>query len=138
KPCIATAAVVLGAMGRPETLDAMVNALKNAKDDATRAIVAREIAKIPATPASKQAFKPADEATPIDAQIPNVGNALQTLTESVSQFYDPDFVPWLLERADKTKGGSEEKTNLQSMALLTSIKLMKPDQVALVGAGVQK
>lgn len=138
KPYIATAAVVLGAMGRPETLDAMVNALKAAKDDATRAIIAREIAKIPATPASKQAFKQAYEATPIDAQIPNVGNALQTLTESVSQFYDPEFVPWLLDRADKTKGAGEEKTNLQSMALLTSIKLMKPDQVALVGAGVSK
>lgn len=138
KPYIATAAVVLGAMGRSETLDAMIAALRATKDDSTRAIIAREIAKIPATPASKQAFRQAYEATPIDAQIPNTGNALQTLTESVAQFYDADFVPWLLDRADKTKGSGEDKTNLQSMALLTSIKLMKPDQTALVGADVQK
>jgi hypothetical protein len=138
KPYIATAAVVLGAMGRSETLDAMVNALRGAKDDATRAVIAREIAKVPSNPASKQAFKQAYEATPIDAQIPNIGNALQTLTESAAQFYDPEFVPWLMERADKTKGSGEEKTNLQSMILLTSIKLMKPDQVGMVGEGVRK
>lgn len=138
KPYIATAAVILGAMGRSETIEPMVNALRNTKDDGTRAIIAREIAKIPATPASKQAFQQAYEATPIDAQIPNVGNALQTLTESAAQFYDPQFVPWLMERADKTKGSGEEKTNLQSMILLTNIKLMKPDQVPLVSGGVQK
>ncbi|HVU04631.1 MAG TPA: HEAT repeat domain-containing protein [Polyangiaceae bacterium] len=138
KPHIATAALILGVMGRPDTLDAMVAALKGAKDDATRAILAREIAKIPPTPASKDAFKAAFEATPLSAQIPPGANALQTLTESAGQFYDADFVPWLLERADKTKGGGDEKTLLQSTATITAIKLMKADQTGPVNDAVNK
>jgi HEAT repeat protein len=138
KPYVQTAAVVLGLMGRPEALDAMIGALKNAKDEPTRAIIARELAKIPATPASKQAFKAAYESISLETQIPPGQNALQALTESCSQFYDPDFVPWLLERAEKTKGDKEDLSLLQSTALLTAIKLMKPDQAAAVSAGVAK
>jgi len=138
KPHLATAALVLGALGRPETLDAMVSAIKTTKDETTRAILAREITRIPPTAASKQAFKDAYEATALDTQIPPGANALQTLTESAGGFYDPDFVPWLLERADKTKGSGEEKTLLQSTATITAIKLMKLDQVSLVEGAVNK
>ena len=138
KPHIAIAAVILGSMGRPDTLDAMVAAVGTQKDESTRAVIAREIAKIPATAASKQAFRQAFEATTLDGQIPPGSNALQTLTNSVGMFYDADFVPWLLERADKTKGTGEEKTQLQSMATLTAITLMKADQAALVQGAVTK
>jgi hypothetical protein len=138
KPHIATAALVLGVMGRAEALDPMITALKGTKDDPTRAILAREIAKIPATPASKQAFKSAYESLPLDTQIPPGANALQTLTESASQFYDADFVPWLIERAEKTKGGEDEKKLLQSTATITAIKLMKPDQIGVVSGAVTK
>jgi hypothetical protein len=138
KPHIATAAIVLGVLGRPETLDPMIAAIKATKDDGQRAILAREIAKIPPTAASKQAFKDAYEATPLDAQIPPGANALQVLTESAGTFYDSDFAPWLLDRADKTKGAGEEKTLLQSTATITAIKLMKPDQIGAVSAAVGK
>ncbi|HEX4473461.1 MAG TPA: HEAT repeat domain-containing protein [Polyangiaceae bacterium] len=138
KPYISTAAVILGVMGRPETLDAMVTALKAASDESTRAIIAREIAKIPPTPASKLAFRQAYESISLDTQIPPGANALETLTESSSQFYDPEFVPWLLERAEKTKGTGEDKSLLQTTALLSAIKLMKQDQVGIVGDGVKK
>ena len=138
KPHIATAALVLGVMGRPEALDPMIAALKTTKDDPTRAILAREIAKIPATAASKEAFKTAYGTLPLDTQIPPGSNALQTLTESASQFYDSDFVPWLLERAEKTKGGDEEKKLLQSTATITVIKLMKQDQIPMVSGAVNK
>lgn len=141
KPHIPTAAVVLGAMGRPETLDAMIAALKAQTDASNRAIIARELAKIPATPASKQAFKTAYEATPIGTEIPPGGNALQTLTESAGAFYDAEFVPWLIDRANKTPSSAdekEEKTLLQSTATITAIKLMKPDQTAVVNDAVGK
>jgi hypothetical protein len=138
KPHIATAALILGVMGRPETLDPMITTLKGTKDDVTRAIIAREIAKIPPTPASKEAFKAAFEATPLSTSIPPGANALQTLTESSGQFYDADFVPWLLDRADKTKGGGDEKTLLQSTATITAIKLMKSDQMGAVQGAVGK
>ncbi|HEX7671326.1 MAG TPA: HEAT repeat domain-containing protein [Polyangiaceae bacterium] len=139
KPHLQTAALVLGVMGRPEALDPMIAALKAAKDDPTRAIIAREIAKIPPTAASKEAFKAAYEALPLDTQIPPGAGALQTLTESASQFYDADFVPWLIERAEKTKGtDKEERTLLQSTATITAIKLMKPDQIPIVNVAVNK
>jgi hypothetical protein len=141
KPHLATAALVLGVLGRPEALDAMISTVRATKDEPTRAILAREIAKIPATPASKQAFKEVYEGLSLDTQIPPGANALQTLTESAGSFYDPDFVPWLLERADKTKATSdqkEEKTLLQSTATITAIKLMKADQLAVVGDAVTK
>ncbi|HEX3593860.1 MAG TPA: HEAT repeat domain-containing protein [Polyangiaceae bacterium] len=141
KPHIQTAALVLGVLGRPDSLDPMIATLNGTKDSATRAIIAREIAKIPATPASKQAFRAAYEATPLDAQIPPGANALQTLTESAGSFYDPDFVPWLLERAEKTKATGEEKeekTLLESTATITAIKLMRADQVGLVQGAVTK
>jgi hypothetical protein len=138
KPHIAIAAVILGSMGRPDSLDAMVAAVNGTKDESTRAVIAREIAKIPPTAASKQAFRTAFEGTSLDAQIPPGSNALETLTNSVGMFYDADFVPWLLERADKIKGTGEEKTQLESMATLTAITLMKADQTALVSAAVAK
>ncbi len=138
KPYIGIAAVILGSMGRPDTLDAMVTAVHDTKDASTRAIIAREIAKIPPTAASKQAFRVAYEATTIDDQIPPGSNALETLTNAVGMFYDADFVPWLLERAEKTKGSGEEKTELQSMATLTSVTLMKPEQIGLVQGAVNK
>jgi hypothetical protein len=138
KPHIATAALVLGVLGRPEAIDPMIAAIRATKDEATRAVLAREIAKIPPNAASKQAFKEVFEATSLDTQIPPGANALQTLTESSGGFYDADFVPWLIERADKTKGSGEEKTLLQSTATITAIKLMKPDQIDVVSGAVAK
>jgi len=141
KPHIAIAAVILGSMGRPDSLDAMITASRATKDESTRAVIARELAKIPATPASKEAFREAYEATSLGASIPPGANALQTLTNAVTMFYDPEFVPWLLEKVDKIKAGAdekEEKTQLLSMATLSAVTLMKPDQVALVGTAVGK
>lgn len=138
KPHIPTAAVILGAMGRSDTLDAMIAAVGAEKDASNRAVIAREIAKIPATEASKAAFKTAYEATPLDEQIPPGANALQTLTEAAGSFYDSSMVPWLLERANKTAGAGDAKTLLQSTATITAIKLMKPDQTGTVNDAVGK
>jgi HEAT repeat protein len=141
KPYIATAALVLGVMGRPETLEPMIAALKDAKDEGNRAVIAREIAKIPPTPASKQAFKDAYETLTLEASIPPGANALAVLTESASTFYDSDFVPWLIDRSEKfekAKGNDEEKKGLRSTATLTVIKLMKADQIPAVGVAVEK
>ena len=141
KPYIATAALVLGVMGRPETLEPMIAALKAAKDEGDRAVIAREIAKIPPTPASKQAFKEAYESLSLEASIPPGANALAVLTESASTFYDSDFVPWLIERSEKfekAKGNDDDKKTLRATATITAIKLMKADQIPAVGGAVEK
>jgi HEAT repeat protein len=138
KPHIATAAVILGTIGRSEALAPMMEALDSTKDETNKAVIAREIPKIPATPASKQAFRTAYEGISLDTDIPPGQNALQVLTESAGTFYDPDFVPWLIGRAGATKGSSDQQSLLQSTATVTAIKLMKPEQVNMVNGAVRR
>jgi HEAT repeat protein len=135
---IRTAALILGTIGRPEALAPMIEVLKATKDEATKAVIAREIAKIPATADSKEAFKEAFESISLDTSIPPGQNALQTLVESSGQFYDPTLIPWLLERAEKTKGTGDDKTALQSAILVTVLKLAKADQLDAVRTAVNK
>ncbi|HTA92315.1 MAG TPA: hypothetical protein VK745_22210, partial [Polyangiaceae bacterium] len=116
----------------------MIDALKAETDDGTKAVIARELAKIPATDDSKQAFEKAYESIPIDAEIPPAGSALETLTESAGQFFDPSMIDWLLQRAAKTKGSDDDKKSLQSAITVTALKLAKPDQLPQVKAAVDK
>jgi len=59
------------------------------KDAATRAVIARELSKVPATEESKAAFKTAFESFTLESEIPPGGSALEALTEAAGQFYDP-------------------------------------------------
>jgi len=132
------AALILGTLGRSEAIGPMVEALKNAKGDANKAVLARELAKIPATTESKEAFKAALESIPLDTTIPPGDPALQVLAESVGQFYDPSLIDWLLVRAEKTAGSGDDKTAFQSTCLTTVLKLAKPNQLDVVRGAVKK
>jgi cellobiose-specific phosphotransferase system component IIA len=133
RPYVQTAALVLGTAGRPSALPAMLAALRSEKSEVNRAILAREITKIPATPESKEAFEHAYESISLDTVIPPSGtSALEMLTEAAGSFYDPTMIPWLLERAAKTKGNAEDKKALQGTITITALKLAKPDQIAQV------
>ncbi|HMA97548.1 MAG TPA: hypothetical protein VKP30_32915, partial [Polyangiaceae bacterium] len=138
EPEVRTAALVIGTIGRPEGLPPLLEALKNAKGDVNKAVMAREIAKIPATAESKEAFKGAFQGISLDTNIPPGANALQLLVESAGQFYDPTMIPWLLERAEKTAGSGDDKTALQSAILVTVLKLAKADQLDSVKPAVAK
>jgi HEAT repeat protein len=132
KPCVQSAAIILGSIGRPEAAPAMIEVLRSETDDGTKAIIARELVKLPSTPESTAAFKAAYESLPLDAQIPPGQPALEVLTEAAGGFFDPDLVPWLLGRAEATKGDADERKALQQSITVTSIKLAKPDQLAAV------
>jgi len=138
KPYVATAALILGTIGRSDTIGPMIDALKAETDDGNKAVIARELAKIPATDESKQAFKKAYESIAIDAEIPPSGSALESLTESAGQFFDPSLVDWLLDRAAKTKGSEEDRKGLQLAITVTALKLAKPDQMPQVKVAVDK
>lgn len=139
KPYIQTAALVLGTIGRPSALSPMIETLKSTKNETTKAVIAREITKIPATPESKKAFKDAYESISIDTVLPPQGNsALQALTEAAGAFYDPGMVDWLLERAQATKGGAEDKKALQGAITITVLKLAKADQLSKAKGAVDK
>jgi hypothetical protein len=137
-PHVATAALVLGTTGRPDALPAMIAALNAEKDLPTKAVMARELAKIPASEESKAAFKAAYESLSLDTVIPPGGGALEALTEAAGRFHDPGMVDWLLERAVNTKGGGDELKALQAGITVTALKLAKPDQIASVKAAVDR
>ncbi|MEO6600860.1 MAG: HEAT repeat domain-containing protein [Polyangiaceae bacterium] len=138
KPYVATAALIVGTIGRGDTIGPMIAALNAETDDGNKAVIARELAKIPATEESKEAFKKAYESLPIDAEIPPQGSALESLTESAGQFFDSSMVDWLLERAVKTKGGADDKKALQLAITVTALKLAKPDQLPQVKVAVDR
>ena len=133
-----TAAIILGTLGRTDAIGPMVAALKSAKGDANKAVLARELAKIPATAESKDAFKAAVESISLDTTIPPGDPALQVLAESAGQFYDPSLIDWLLVRAEKTAGSGDDKTAFQSTVLSTVLKLAKPNQLDIVRGAVKK
>ncbi len=138
KPYVTTAALIVGTIGRGDTTGPMIDALKAETDDGNKAVIARELVKIPATDESKRAFEKAYESLPIDAEIPPSGSALETLTESAGQFFDSSMVGWLLDRAAKTKGSEDDRKALQSAITITALKIAKPDQLPQVKAAVDK
>ena len=123
------AALILGTIGRPEATAPMVAALKKETQDVNKAVIARELTKLPATAESKQAFKDAFESISPEAIVPPGMNALQMLAESAARFYDPTMIDWLAERAAKAKGWGEDKKALQSVITVTVLKLGKDDQL---------
>lgn len=137
-PHVQTAAIMVGTIGRGEGVGPMLDALKKAEKDVTRALIARELVKLPKTPESLAGFKEAFEKISIEANVPPGMNALQMLAEAAGQFYNSDLVDWLLERAEKTKGSGDDLKALQGAIVVTAIKLAKVDQLEKVKAAVDK
>jgi hypothetical protein len=139
KAYVKAAAVVLGAIGRAEAVGPMVQALESADNDVTRAVVARELTKLPTTPESQKAFMAAfDKIAPATLMPPTGQNARAQLMEAASRFYDPQMVPWLLKQIKGAKGSDNDKDAVQLGALVTAIKVMNKGQVADVKAAVDK
>ncbi len=137
-PYVATAALVLGTSGRSDATAPLIAALASEKDASTRAVMARELSKVPATEESKAAFKTAFESLTLETEIPPGGGALEVLTEAAGQFYDPGMIDWLLDRAAKTKGSGDDLKAFQAGVTQTVLKLAKPDQLATVKAAVDR
>ncbi len=137
-PHVQTAAIIVGTIGRGEGVAPMLEALKKAEKDVTRALIARELVKLPRSAESLTAFKEAFEKISIEANIPPGMNALQMLAEAAGQFYNAELIDWLLERADKTKGSGDDLKALQGAIVVTTIKLAKTDQLDKVKAAVDK
>ncbi len=128
-PHVRTAALILGTIGRSDSVGPMLEALKKADKDVNKAVIAREITKLPVSTESKEAFKSAFESISIDTNIPPGTNGLQMLAEAAAQFYDPEMIDWLMERAEKTKGSGDDLKTLQNTLAVTIIKLAKPNQL---------
>lgn len=137
KPCVQTAAIIIGSVGSQDGIAPMLQVLNaETTDEATRAVVARELSKLPATPESTAAFKRAYESLSLETQIPPGQPALEVLTEAAGQFYDPSMVDWLLGHAQGIKGDADDRKALQQVATVTALKLAKPEQLPTVRRAV--
>jgi hypothetical protein len=138
-PHVRTAGLILGTIGRADSVPALMEAIKKADKDVNKAVLARELTKLPVSNESKDAFKAAFESISIEANIPPAGtNALQMLAEAAGQFYDAEMIDWLIERAEKTKGSGDDLKNLQNAISVTIIKLAKPAQLEKAKAATEK
>ena len=139
EPAAQLAAVILGAIGRPEGLPPMLALLKSTDKPALKAVLLREIAKIPATAESKAAFKEAFEKLPLDTGMRGGKAVPQLIEESVVRFHDSAMIDWLLERADKLKAPDPEtKKDIQNNILVAMLKLAKPNQLQQVADALKK
>ena len=131
---------MLGAIGRGDAVAPMIQALAAADSDVTRAIIARELTKLPATPESEKAFQAAYDKVSPTALIPPRGSNARAANLEVarSHFYDPQIVPWLLKQIKDAKGGENEKDVVAARGLVTAIKLMNKAQAGDVKASVDK
>lgn len=136
-PALASAAAIIGMAGRTDGIPPLLAALEGKVSDEERALIARELPKMPPTDESKAAFKKAFEATSLDTTIQGTP-ALMILGEAAATYYDSDMVSWLLDRAQNTTGGGEAKTGLQQTLVSSAIKIAKPAQWDEVMAAAKK
>jgi HEAT repeat protein len=129
---VATAALVLGNIGRGEALVPMIAALIAAENDETRGVIGREMAGLPSSPDAIKALQAAYEKVAPDSTIPPGDFTRKILAESAGRFMDSSIVPWLLKQVDamgKVKAEKEVIDAIQIGLLQTAMKLMKADQV---------
>jgi hypothetical protein len=138
KPWVQTAAVILGTIGRQDSIPVMIEVMKSEKDDPTKAVIARELTKIPATPESIEAFKEAFTSIPLSAELPTGGGAIDSLIEASGRFCDPSLASWMVETAAKLKGDADDRKAAQAAMTVTALKLVKPDGLPEVKTAVDK
>jgi hypothetical protein len=131
------ASIVLGAIGRQEATGPLTNAYKNAKEDADKVQFLTALAMLPHSKEVVATFTEGFNDLDEDASAAT-GNALQSLAEPASLFFDSAFVPVLLERASDALGNKNAGVVPASTLLLSAIKLMDESQVRTVGAAVKK
>jgi len=131
---VRSAALVIGTLGRADGVTPLLTALGKAdsKDYITRAILARELAKLPASPESLKAFIDVMQNTPASAVIPPGAPAVATLEESIASYYDSSVIDVLIKLGNDVKGEADDKQVVRDAALTTIIKLMRKEQVPAV------
>lgn len=135
---VGTAAIILGTIGRPEAEAPLIAASKTRTNAVDRAIAARELTKLPRSSASTAAFCTAFESIPLTTTVPPGMNALEMLSESAAQLYDPGLIDWLLERGQKTKGPKADLAGVRATIAIAVLKLARPEQLAKAKTAVDR
>lgn len=128
---IGASALVLATIGRQESAAPLLAALEKS-DDVGRAIIARELTKVPKSPETVKAFQAAYEKTPLALSIPPGLGGRETLLEASGMFFDASFTPWIVKTALEAKGEENDVAPIRDASLGAAMKLMTADQVAEV------
>lgn len=131
------ASMILGAIGRPEAIAPLTATYKASKDDAEKTQLLTTLAMLPHTKEVQATFLEGFNDFDPDANAA-LGNALQSLAEPISLFFDSSLVPTLLERAEDVAKEKNAGVVPASTLLLSAIKLMDESQVKAVAATVKK
>ncbi len=133
-PHVRAAAIALGTIGHASAAPALISALESSQNETNKAVILRELTKLPASAEIKQAFKTGFASLSQDAVIPPGQAAKPQLAEAATSFFDPELVPWMLQQTAAAKKDEE----LQSALLVAAIKLMTADQLASVSSAINK
>jgi hypothetical protein len=134
KAHIATAAIILGTIGREEATSVLIEAIGKTEDNVTKAILARELTKLPRTAQSVDAFKAVFDKIPMDTMIPPGQGAKEALLEAAGTFFDSSLVGWIAKNAADAKGEAQDVDAVRGAMLVAAMKLAKPDQLADIEA----
>lgn len=130
---VATAALVLATIGREETAAPLVEALGKTDDGVAKAVMARELTKLPRNPSTVKAFEDTVDKLPIALSIPNSrGGAREVLLDKAADFFDADLIPWAVKSLKDMKGSEEDLQPIREAAFSGMLKIMKQDQTKLL------
>lgn len=130
---IGPAALILATIGREETAAPLIEAIGKTDNDVAKAIMARELTKLPRSPQVIQAFESTVEKLPITLSIPNSrGGAREVLLDKAADFYDASIIPWVIKSLKEMKGSEEDLAPIREAAFSGMLKIMKADQIKLV------
>lgn len=130
---VATAALILATIGREETAQPLIEALNKSEDNVAKAIMARELTKLPRNPQVVEAFQKTVEKLPIALSIPNSrGGAREVLFDKAADFYDASIIPWMIKSLKEMKGEENDLAPIREAAFSGMMKIMKADQIKLV------
>lgn len=128
KAHVGAAAIILSMLGREDGSAALLDTMDKG-DDLARAIIARELPKLPTTPDTIKAFEAAYEKTPTSLSIPPSSGARESMIEASSNFFDASIVPWIVKTAVDLKGEADTVDPIRASSFQTVLKIMKADQV---------
>lgn len=130
---IGAAALILATIGREEAVAPLLEALSKSDDNVAKAIMARELTKVPKSPQTMKAFQETFEKLPIALSIPNSrGGAREVLYDSAANFFDSSFVPWMLDTVKKMKGDESDLAPIREAALAAMLKVVTKEQLKIL------
>ena len=130
---VATAALVLATIGREETAAPLIDAVGASDDGVAKAVIARELTKVPRSRATIKAFQDTYEKLPTNLSIPNSrGGAREVLLDVAPNFFDASFVPWIVGTLKSMKGDEADLAPIRERAMEAILKIATKDQVKFI------